>query len=602
MILQALNRYYDLLLETEGDSMPREGYSSADVSFEVYLDDRGMVNSVIPYVNDKGKNARRKFNVPKQAKRAGSGVNPYFICEKAEYLFGSAISLRESCREGMIELAKNVLEFAQIQSQEIKVLHAFLDCTSEAMTDHLTRALELEVQEALAKGGLCVLKHATTGKFFHNDPHIQFAWERYIDSMKKDVTHGLEQTCLITGERVPSNQIARLHPNIKNVVGAQSSGAPIVSFNKESFVSYGKKQSYNAPTSQKAADAYGFVLNKFMADPSHKVRMNDTTVVFWAETTAVNEQVLLSSLFQDFGDNDSENNESEDADSIRTRVKSAVNRVREGQAFKDTFEDMDENTKFYVLGISPNAARLSIRFWYTGTLGEIGEQVWKHYEDLSIVGLESSPTIKMLLRETAVGHDWKNIAPNMEGQMLRSILLGLPYSRAVFAGIMNRIRADRDDQKKQLYKIGALRAALIKAYLLRRARINSNTQMEGEITMALNEQSTSVPYHLGRLFACLEKAQTSALGQGINATIRDRFWGAASATPATVFPRLLSLSQHHISKDEEWGRNNDMKIQEVMDALPEKFPNRLSLEEQGMFALGYYHQRQSLYAKKQTIK
>lgn len=598
MILQALNRYYDLLLETEGDSMPREQYSSADVSFEVYLDDTGRVNSVIPYVNDKGKNTRRTFNVPKQAKRAGSGINPYFLCDKPEYLFGSAISLRESCREGMIALAKNVLKFANTQSPEITALHAFLDCSSDAMMDHLSRTLEPEFQEVLVKGGLCVLKYAMTGKFFHNDPHIQFAWERYHSSLQVNDAEGSEQICLITGEKVSSSQIARLHPNIKNVVGAQSAGASIVSFNIESFESYGKKQSYNAPTSQKAAEAYGFVLNKFMSDPNHRVRMNDTTVVFWAETTAVNEQVLLSSLFQDFGDDDPDNNVVKDADSIRTRVKSAVLRVREGQAFKETFEDMDENAKFYVLGISPNAARLSIRFWYTGTLGEIGEQVWKHYEDLAIVGLERSPTIRTLLRETAVGHDWKNIPPNTEGQMLRSILLGLPYSRAIFAGIMNRIRADKDDPKKQLYKIGALRAALIKAYLLRRARINNNTEMEGEITMALNEQSTSVPYHLGRLFACLEKTQSSALGLGINTTIRDRFWGAASATPATVFPRLLSLSQHHISKDEQWGRSNDKKIQEVMNALPEKFPNRLSLEEQGMFALGYYHQRQSLYTTK----
>lgn len=598
MILQALNRYYELLIETDGKSMPREQYSSTPVSFEVYLDDHGMVSSVIPYVNDNGKSTRKTFNVPKQAGRSGKGAKPYFLCDKAEYLFGSGISLRESCREGMIQLSKNVLGFAETQSPEIRVLHAFLDCSSDAMADHLSQTLDSEFLEVLSKGGLCVLKYAPTGKFFHDNTHIQFAWERYYDSLKEVETVDSKQTCLITGEKVPSDQIARLHPKIKNIVGAQSSGASIVSFNIDSFESYGKKQSYNAPTSQKAADAYGYVLNKFLEDPSHRVRMNDTTVVFWAETIAVSEQELLSSLFQDFGDNDSENSEFIDAESIRTRVKSAVNRVREGQAFKDTFDDMDENTKFYVLGISPNAARLSIRFWYTGTLGELGKQVWNHFEDLSIVGLEKSPTIKMLLRETAVGHDWKNIPPNMEGQMLRSILLGLPYSRAVFARIINRIRADKDDPKKQLYKIGALRAALIKAYLLRRTRINSNTQMEGEITMALNEQSTSVPYHLGRLFACLEKTQTSALGQGINATIRDRFWGAASSTPATVFPRLLSLSQHHISKDEEWGRNNDFKIQEVMNALPEKFPNRLSLEEQGMFALGYYHQRQDLYSKK----
>jgi len=615
MILQALNRYYDVLLEREGDSMPREEYSSADASFEVCLDDQGAISSIIPYSNDAGKEIRRSFIVPKQAKRS-SGIFPYFLCDKAEYMFGSALSMqgaykeesvddkllkksdeqkamREICREEMVGLANAVLQFADVESAEITALQQFLAFTPQQLVEQLSRSIDINLKISLCNGGLCVLKYAPTGKYFHNDRNILRAWEKHFNGSKAGSLSGQEQMCLITGKQTPSHQIARLHPNIKNIVGAQSAGASIVSFNIESFRSYGLDQSYNAPTSQKAAEAYGYVLNKFLADPNHRVRMNDTTVVFWAETAGVNEQELLSSLFGSFSDD--ETNGVQDEDSIRTRVKSAVNRIRQGQAFQDAFQDLNEDAQFYVLGLSPNAARLSIRFWYTGTLGEIGKQVWKHYEDLAIEGLDRSPTIRELLRETAVAHDWKNIPPNMEGQMLRSVLLGLPYSRAVFSQLINRIRADSDDPKKHLYKIGAVRAAMIKAYLI---RTSSNTTMKGEITMALNPQSTSVPYQLGRLFACLEKTQTSALGQGINATIRDRFWGAASATPATVFPRLLSLSQHHISKDEEWGRSNDFRIQEVMNALPEQFPKRLSLEEQGMFALGYYQQRQDFYTKK----
>ncbi|MEX2104870.1 MAG: type I-C CRISPR-associated protein Cas8c/Csd1, partial [Bacilli bacterium] len=312
----------------------------------------------------------------------------------------------------------------------------------------------------------------------------------------------------------------------------------------------------------------------------------------------VKEQNWLSSLFQETSDDNVDIAEYPDANAVQSRLKATMNRIQQGQTFRDMFDDLNTETTFYILGLSPNAARLAVRFWYTGTIGEIGDRVWQHYRDLSIVGLERCPSIKQLLREVAVGHDWSNIPPNMEGQMLRCVLLGLPYPRAVFAGLMNRIRAESDDPKKGLYKIGALRAAMIKAFLLRKARMSKDYKMEGELTMALHEQSTSVPYHLGRLFACLEKTQVGALGQGINATIRDRFWGAASSTPATVFPRLLSLAQHHISKDEEWGRSNDFRIQEVMNALPQKFPSRLSLEEQGMFALGYYHQRQDLYTKK----
>lgn len=595
MILQALYRYYQVLSEREGDSMPREEYSSADVSFEIHLDDRGHVVAIIPYVNEKGKIARKKHNVPKQDKRT-SGIKPYFLCDKAEYLFGSAISMREACRDAMKSFWKEVVINTTIQTPEVQVLHAFLELASEQLSDQLQCLLDEEMQKSLSSGGLCVLKYAPTGKFLHTDYHIQQAWENYYKKSSGESDDRIKlTTCLITGEPTPVRQIARLHPNIKNVVGAQTTGAAMVSFNLDSFCSYGRDQSYNAPTSQKAADAYGYVLNKFLADPNHRVRMNDTTVVFWAESGTSNEQDLFTSFFQEFQEEDKPVHS--DEESVRVRVKSAVTRIRHGQKFRETFHDLDVETKFYVLGLSPNAARLSVRFWYTGTLGEMGEQVWRHYEDLTIDGLDRTPTIRELLREIAVGHDWGNIPPNMEGQMLRSILLGLPYSRAVFAQLMNRIRCESDDPRKGLHKIGTVRAAMIKAYLLRQFRASKNS-LEGEITMALNEQSTSVPYNLGRLFACLEKTQVSALGQGINTTIRDRFWGAASATPANVFPRLLNLAQHHIAKDQEWGRTNDHRIQEVMNTLTPQFPKRLTLEEQGMFALGYYHQRQDMYTKK----
>ncbi|MFU1795695.1 type I-C CRISPR-associated protein Cas8c/Csd1 [Paenibacillus azoreducens] len=594
MILQALYSYYQTLQEQEGNRLPREGYSSAEVSFEIYLNESGQVSSVRPYTNEKGKNIRHTYNVPKQNKRSGMGAKPYFLCDKAEYLFGSALSMREQSRVGLQELCHNVLQYCATQSSEVRALRAFVNQSSEQLVAQLIAVTNEEIRDMLRKGGLCVLKYAPTGRFFHDDSLIQQTWERYYRSLQNEATGDEKQMCLITGEMTPKHEIARLHPSIKNVIGAQSSGAAIVSFNKASFCSYGREQSYNAPASQKAVDAYGYVLNKFLADPNHRVRMNDTTIVFWAEGVSEQEQSLFSLLFQGNMGEVTEN-ELDDSESVRTRVKNALIRIRHGQGFKETFKDIDMNTKFYVLGLSPNAARLSVRFWYTGTLGEIGERVWQHYKDLCIIGLERTPTVRQLLREIAVGHDWGKIPPNMEGQMLRSILHGLPYSNAIFAQLINRIRSETDDPQKNQYKIGPLRAAMIKAYLIRKARLNHNRSLEGELTMSLNENSTSTSYHLGRLFACLEKTQLNALGQSINASIRDRFWGAASASPATVFPRLISLSRHHIAKDDKWGRYNDDQIEKVMNALPEVFPRRLTLEEQGIFALGYYHQRQSFY-------
>lgn len=595
MILQALYRYHQLLLKREGDTMPGPEYSSADVSFEIQLNENGQLVSVIPYDNEKGKIERRKYIVPKQEKRASS-IKPYFLCDKAEYLFGGVISMRDACRDAMKNLWNGVLEGATEDCLEINALFGFLSSESIELEEQLHRLVSSDLMKSLQSGGLCVLKYAPTGAFFHQNRIIQHAWECYFNKNNvSDAATEAKLMCLVTGEQVPFKQIARLHPNIKNIVGAQSAGAAMVSFNIESFRSYGHEQSFNAPTSIKAADAYTYVLNRLLADPDHKARMNDTTVVFWTESSSSKEEDWLASLFQDYQENDQ--NLQSDEENVRARVKSVVSRIRQGHTFRDTFQDLNPDTNFYVLGLSPNQARLSVRFWYTGTLGELGERVWNHYRDLSIIGLDRSPSIRELLREIAVGHEWSNIPPNMEGQMLRSVLLGLPYSRAIFAQLMNRIRAESDDPKKGQYKIGSKRAAMIKAYLIRHYQQSKNI-LGGEIAMELNEQTQSVPYHLGRLFACLEKAQTSALGQGINATIRDRFWGAASATPANVFPRLLSLAQHHIAKDEEWGRVNDQRIQEVMNALPAQFPKRLTLEEQGMFALGYYHQRQALYTKK----
>jgi len=586
MILQALYRYYEQL-EKRGETLPGDAYSAVAVSFIVQIDKDGSVKAVIPLVDEKGKPDKRKYLVPKQVKRT-SGIKPYFLCDKAEYFFGSAIGMREACRVSMRNLWLSVLEHVSSNNDEIQALRLFVAMDAGKLAKNLAQAVDNRVLETLKKGGLCVPQYAPTGSLYHQMPALKSAWET---SCLRNDEHEVDSdylSCLITGERVPQNRIARLHPNIKNVTGAKSSGAAIVSFNKDAFCSYGLEQSYNAPTSQKAADAYGYVLNRFLADPAHKVRLNDTTVVFWAETDIPEEQEFLASLLQEASSNDPE-----DEDSIRSRIRSAMIRIRKGQTFRETFSDLNPNTRFYVLGLSPNAARLSVRFWYTGSLGEIGERVWLHYSDLSVQGLDRSPSVRELLRELAVQGDWENIPPLLEGQMLRSILHGLPYPRSIFPQLMNRIRAESSDRK-----LNPRRAALLKGFLIRQARLRNDSTKEANLTMAENENSTSTAYHLGRLFACLEKAQKDAHENKLNTTISDRFWGAASTTPALVFPRLVQLSRYHVSKDEKNGRFNDMAIEEVISKLPDRFPARLSLEEQGMFALGYFHKRQKFYESK----
>lgn len=254
--------------------------------------------------------------------------------------------------------------------------------------------------------------------------------------------------------------------------------------------------------------------------------------------------------------------------------------------------NIDPGINFYVLGLSPNAARLAVRFWHVSTVGEISEKIGQHFNDLSIVKSYDNdpefPGMWHLLRETAVQRKIENIAPLLSGAVMRSILTGALYPQSLLSSILNRIRADQE--------INYIRAAIIKACLVRKHRINNTVE---EVTMTLNKDSTNIAYRLGRLFAALERVQRDAI-PGANTTIKDRFYGSASATPRSVFPQLIRLAQHHIQKA-QYGSITEKLIEEIMTSI-ESFPAHLSLDDQGMFALGYYHQRHAFYIKSSDRK
>ncbi|MBE9551289.1 MAG: type I-C CRISPR-associated protein Cas8c/Csd1, partial [Proteobacteria bacterium] len=266
-------------------------------------------------------------------------------------------------------------------------------------------------------------------------------------------------------------------------------------------------------------------------------------------------------------------------------IRDYLSAIRDGKKLPEEIGDTD--MKFYILGLSPNASRLSVRFWHVSTVGDISAKIGQHFGDLSIIRNYDSdsefPGMWQLLRETAVLRKSENISPVLSGSIIRSIMTGAAYPQSLMTAIIGRIRADQT--------VNYLRAAMIKACLVRKYRIN---QISREVTMALDKESTNIAYRLGRLFAVLEKAQRDAI-PGANTTIKDSFYGSASATPRTVFPRLLRLAQHHIRKA-EYGRNTDKMIEEVMQDI-QVFPAHLSLDDQGLFAIGYYHQRKDFYTK-----
>jgi CRISPR-associated protein Csd1 len=410
--------------------------------------------------------------------------------------------------------------------------------------------------------------------------------------------------CLVTGDVAP---IARLHPSLKRVRGAQPGGATLVGFNAAAYESYNRSQGQNSPVSEKATFAYTTVLNHLLSDanPNKKLFLGDATVVYWAES----QNRAYESAFAAFVDpadleEDSSANQT-GRKKAETALKTVTEKVKRAQMLdlEALLTDLkEEDPQFYILGLSPNVARVSVRFFITDPFQKIIDNIKAHYRDLAIVKeYNDQPdylTVSRILYETVSKKSRdQDAAPLLAGAVFRAILTNAPYPAALYYAIINRIRADMDDEKAKIKKINYVRAAIIKAFLTRKYRYQSENPFKEVLTM--NEQSTNPAYLLGRLFAVLEKAQAEAIGN-VNASIKDRYFTSACASPRTVFPILLRLSQHHIAKAEH-GRASDRRIQGILDLLEMErnpIPARLTLDEQGVFILGYYHQRADFYKPK----
>lgn len=401
---------------------------------------------------------------------------------------------------------------------------------------------------------------------------------------------------MVTGKE--NQPIAILHPSIKGVPGAQSSGASIVSFNERSFESYGndKAQGLNAPVSEYAAFAYGTALNYLLNDRQHTHTIGGTTLVYWSEKA----KSAYQDIFDTFLIGGFAGISDQDLERIITNIQRGIPADLENVV-------IDPQEPFYILGLSPNAARLSVRFFLRNSFGEILKCIDKHQEQMSICKADWEKEIiplKWILKETANSHSTDSAAsPLLAGALFRSIFTDGLYPVAVFQNIMLRIFADRDEVTSKgttIKKINYVKAAFIKAYLLR----NHKQRWEEKLTMSVNENCNEIPYVLGRLFSVLESVQSKA-NPGIKATIKDRYFNSACATPSSIYPILIKLSNAHLGKIEGGLQiYYSKKIQELLSkiAMPNHgtpLPNRLTLEEQGAFILGYYQETQARFTSKE---
>lgn len=577
MILQELVRYYDrkALDLDPSQRLPSRGLEDKEIPFIIELAADGRVNQLLDTRSLDGKKLRaRSYLVPIGEKKT-SGIKANLLWDSAAYVIGIA---RE--RKGKADVTPP-------QSYRMRI-EALPD---EVKTDAGIRA----VLAALDRDEWSVLRsHPAWREIEETNPVMTFqiAGDRDLVCQRPAVVEAAisassgEDTpkgmCLVEGRMLP---IQRLHASIKGVWGAQSSGANIVSFNARAFESYGKteRQGENAPVGQRAAFAYTTALNHLLAkDSRHRVQVGDTSTVFWADSPSKFDGEFTLADF--FGEN-----KDDPGRGVRA-VQALFESLKSGQ-----LPVGERDVEFFVLGLAPNAARVSVRFWLRAPLAELAPRIAQHFTDLRVVrrydGDPATPSLFRLLSSLALQGKLDNVPPRLAGEWMRAILEGLPYPALLLNAAVNRCKAEQD--------VTYLRAAVLKAWLNRDHRRQHLDLLADRsyFKETLDVEHTDVPYRLGRLFAVLERVQQQAM-PGINATIRDRYYGAASTTPVAVFTTLLRLKNAHLKKLGDGAcAYFERLIGEVVEPVTD-FPSQLTLSEQGRFALGYYHQRQAFFARK----
>lgn len=573
MILQALHDYYRRKAADPDPArrLPAFGFEDKEIPFIVELAPDGRPLGIIDTRQGEGKKkSARRYLVPKGIKRS-SGVAANLLWDTAEYALGvdtkgkpeRVAEQHDAFRQRIADLPESAREDAGLGA-----LAAFF----------------------VTNGALALASDPLWAEIVEINPNVTFRLHGDGDLIcqrpaivsacgSADEPSG-GAICLVTGETGP---VERLHTSIKGVWGAQSSGASLVSFNLDAFGSFNKEQGDNAPIGQAAAFAYSTALNRLLDKNSRqRIQVGDASTVFWAQKDDPEAEEGFAAIFGD----------SDDPDARTQQVHALLNAIQSGQ-----FEGARGEERFFVLGLAPNAARISVRFWQAEPLRVIGQRIRQWFDDLKLARGPNDPEFPSLFRlltACAVQRKADNVPPNLGGDIMRSILSGAPYPATWLNAAVQRCRAEQN--------VNYLRAAAIKACLNRRRRFRPTDSDDKELLPMLDLENPSPAYRLGRLFSTLEKIQEEA-NPGLNATIRERYYGAASSTPVSVFTTLLRLKNHHLAKLTNRGRavNFERLLAEIMGGLND-FPKHLSLPEQGRFALGYYHQRQDFFAKPESTE
>lgn len=584
MILQALKEYYERKAADPDSGIAPPGWEKKELPFLIVISPDGEkvvnIEDTRSFVGKKL--VAKSFLVPQGANRT-SGVIADFLWGDIEYISGY------NCKGKEERAIKKHYVFIDKLKEAVKKSSTAKTVLNLLEKNNILQQLEnFSAWEEVKKGG-AFISFRISGHdvpVFREPDIIAFVENGVVDQDISGENKTKEEIirCCITGN---VDHFTRLHPDIKGVSGTQSRGGKLVSFDKDAFTSYGKSQGANAPAGERAVFAYTTALNHLLGkDSTQKLQIGDATTIFWADKPCELENT--APLFFNEAPKDDPDRHTEQ---IRALFRSMDN---------GSLVTTNASTRFYVLGLSPNAARISIRFWYYGTVPEMAERFRQYFDDLSICHSENQQdhlSLWRLLCSTAQQGESKNISPNLAGAIMRAVLEGLPFPDTLLNAVLQRIKADskknknKDNDKLYFYP----RAKLIKAYLNRKYRV-SNPKNERSISMSLDLENNNIGYRLGRLFATLEKIQTEA-NPGINATIRERYYAAASSIPVTVFANLMRLKNHHLAKlDPGRGHFFERLLGEILGEI-KSVPAHLDMNDQGCFAIGYYHQNQAFYTK-----
>ncbi len=585
MILQSLCDYYSRKAAEPDSTTAPQGWEWKELPFLVVIDEQGNFCHLEDTRTQEGKKlVSRRFLVPQAEKRA-NGIKANLLWDNAEYVLGANPRGREDIQKRHKAFKERIYKELQdlVGTIPVRSVLAFLE-------KNPLRQIEKNPQSQEAWEELCKTNSFIAFRIAGSPDQTIFETLKTALDSRKPQNNTTSSICLITGEK---EKIARIHPSIKGVRGAQPAGASLSSFNLAAFKSYGKDQNLNAPVSEKAVFRYTTALNILLDKNSkNKLSFGDDSVVFWAHKPP-EKGFDMEQLWPDIVVDPPKDNPDKGVEAIQALYAAAKT--------GNIPEKSDD--KFYILSLSPNAARIAVRFWRSGTVKDFSSRILQHFDDVAVCHGPKEPehvTLHQMLRATAFEFKASNVLPKLGGAFMTAILDGTPYPVTLFQQCMRRIRAERH--------INRIRAGIIKGYLNRRP----GRLKEEVISVALDEKNKNVGYRLGRLFAALEKIQEDSYKKGfkkdtgktqgnLNATIRDRFYGAASSTPVTVFSQLLKLKNHHLKKIDAIGIvvNHEKRLGEILSEVSQ-FPAHLTMEEQGFFAIGYYHQRQNFFTKKET--